>query len=204
MVTSSSRIASTLAIAIAALACADPRAAEPPHPAAPAHSHAIYAEFARDSNKLMANGLNRRVFNTVEAQAGSDIALGSDGAISLEPGTYRITGFSIVTMQATFGLPKALHDTNYPGYCLVYPKAAEAAGGMEVLKQAIAVGSPQTALDTVPSLFDVIYTTTTRTEIAVGHQSGEELNNEVYLSVYEVEGIPSDDHLFARIAITKL
>jgi hypothetical protein len=38
----------------------------------------------------------------------------------------------------------------------------------------------------------------------VGHQSGENLHDEVYLSVYEVAGIKSEFHLFARIVITKM
>jgi hypothetical protein len=30
------------------------------------------------------------------------------------------------------------------------------------------------------------------------------LNGEVYLSVYDVTGIPSDYHVFARVSITEL
>jgi hypothetical protein len=174
-----------------------------PPPARPA-SHAVFAEFARDSNKLMKNGLNRRIFNVTEAHAGSDITLGNDGYISLEPGTYRISGFSTVSMQTTFAPPTMQHNNNYPGYCMLYPRSAEAAGGMEILKQVIAIGSPHNALDMAPSLFDVIYTVTTKTDIALGHQSGEDLHDEVYLSVYEVEGTKSEYHVFARIAITRM
>jgi hypothetical protein len=31
-------------------------------------------------------------------------------------------------MQTTFAPPKATHDTNYPGYALVYPSADETSG----------------------------------------------------------------------------
>lgn len=165
-------------------------------------SYAIYAEYAKE-NKLMKGGLNRRVFNTVEAQAGSDIALASDGSISLERGTYRITGLSAVTTQVTMNPQPLTNNTNYPGYCLVYPVATETSG-MEVLKQAIAIGSPQTAVDMCPSFFDAIYTATEKISIAVGHQSGDDLHNEVYLAVFEVDGTKSPYHLFARIAITRL
>ncbi len=151
----------------------------------------------------MKNGLNRRVFNTTKAQAGTDITLGSDGIITLEPGTYRITGFSNVSMQVTFKPSTITHDNNYPGYAIVYPKSVETAG-REMLKQAIAIGSPQTAQYMAPSLLDAIYTAAARTEFAVGHQSGDNLNNEVYLSVYEVDGERSDYHVVARIAITKM
>lgn len=171
--------------------------------ASPSPSYAIYAEYAHGSNKLMKDGLNRRVFNKVEAQVGSDIALNSDGSITLEPGTYRISGFSITTMQTTFAPPEPKNDNNYPGYALVYPLADES-DGESALEHAIGIGSPQNALDTTPSLLDLVYTTKTKTKIAVGHQSGDDLNDEVYLSVYEVAGIPSDYHVFARISITKL
>ena len=168
----------------------------------PAAAYAIYAEYARNANKLMRPGLNRRVFNSVEAQAGAAIGLHDDGSITLQPGTYRITGFSITTMQVTFAPPQPQHDTNYPGYALVY-RVADESQGAALVQAAIAVGSPQTALDTTPSLFDTIYTTREQTAIAVGHQSGQDLHDEVYLSVYEVAGTPSDYHVFARIAITQ-
>jgi hypothetical protein len=53
-------------------------------------------------------------------------------------------------------------------------------------------------------MFDLFYTTAKKTDIAVGHQSGADLHNEVYLSIYEMNGTPSDYHVFARITITKL
>ena len=167
-------------------------------------SYAIYAEYAKGSNKLMKDGLNRRVFNTVEAQSGKDIKLNEDGSVTLQPGTYRITGFSITTMQTTFAPAVPQNDNNYPGYALVYPVADETEPGATLLKHAIGIGSPQNALDTTPSLFDLVYTTKTTVDIAVGHQSGDALKNEVYLSVYTVAGIPSDYHVFARVSITKL
>jgi hypothetical protein len=148
-------------------------------------------------------GLNQRVFNVVEAQAGNAIHLNSDGSITLQPGTYHITGYSITTMQTTFAPPQPKHDDNYPGYALVY-RAADASEGTDLVKDAISIGSPQTALDGTPSLFDAVYTAHKKTTIAVGHQSGGDLHDEVYLSVYEVAGTPSDYHVFARISITKL
>jgi hypothetical protein len=167
------------------------------------HSYAVYGEYARGSNKLMKNDLNRRVFNKVETQEGSDIQLNDDGSITLQPGTYHITGYSITTMQTTFAPPQPKHNSNYPGYALVYPAADETAG-QSLLQHVIGIGSPQTALDGTPSMFDLFYTTKKKTEIAVGHQSGADLHNEVYLSVYEVAGTASDYHVFARIAITRL
>lgn len=166
-------------------------------------SYAVYGEYASGSNKLMKPDLNRRVFNKVEAQSGNDIHLNDDGSITLQRGRYHVTGYSITTMQTTFAPPKAAHDTNYPGYALVYP-AADETSGQSLLEHAIGTGSPQTALDGTPSMFDLYYTAQEKTEIAVGHQSGAKLYDEVYLSVYEVAGTPSNYHVFARISITKL
>jgi hypothetical protein len=189
-------------LALAVLAAAGCGGSKRAGAAAKAPSYAVYAEFASGSNKVMKGGLNRRVFNKIEAQAGSDIKLNSDGSISLLPGTYRMTGFSLVSMQTTFAPPTIKHDNNYPGYCLVYPKAYESS--KDVLKHTIVIGSPGTAFDGTPSLFNVVYTTHKKIDIAVGHQSGDNLHGEVYLSVYKVNGVPSNYHVFARIAITKL
>jgi hypothetical protein len=166
-----------------------------------ADSYAIYGEFAQDSNVLMKAGLNRRVFNKAEAQKGTDIRLEKDGSITLKPGTYRITGFSSVTMQNSFKLVQPKNDLNYPGYGLVYPKEFET---KDPLKHQIGIGSAGTALDGSPSLFDLVFTCEKETQICVGHQSGEDLHEEVYLSVYDVEGAKSPYHVFARISIFKL
>lgn len=190
---------SSLALLLALAGCGQ---TPDPAPASRPSSYAIYGEYARDNNKLMQRGLNQRVFNKVEAQSGADIALNSDGTISLQPGTYRITGFSLVTMQASFAPPQARNNTNYPGYSVVYPKGST--NLQEVMQRLIGIGSPQTALDGVPSLFDLVYTTPVKTDIVIGHQSGADLHNEVYLSVYEVDGIKSEGHVFARVAITRM
>jgi hypothetical protein len=162
---------------------------------------AIFAEYARERNILMKNGLNRRVFNVTEAIHGADIRLEADGSVLVLPGVYRITGFSMVTMQAKMAPPVMLNNTNYPGYCLLYPREHEADNP---LGNNIAIGSPATAFDTCPSLFDFVFACERPTYICVGHQSGEHLNDEVYLSVYDVDGIPSEYHVFARIAINRM
>jgi hypothetical protein len=166
-------------------------------------SAAIYAEYARDANKPMKNGLNRRVFNKREAQQGRDITLNSDGCFTLAPGTYRLTGFSAVTMQTTMGPPSYPNGMNYPGYCMVYPQSVERAAQNDVLKAAIAIGSGATSGEISPSLFDAIHEFTSRTNVCVGHQAGE-LKDPIYLSIYDVGGIKSDYHVMARVSITKL
>ena len=71
----------------------------------------------------------RSFFNVVEAQAGADIALNDGGSITLQPGTYRFTGFSLTTMQTTFAPAVTQHDADYPGYALIYRVADEQQGG---------------------------------------------------------------------------
>ena len=164
-------------------------------------SYAIYGEYAAGANKPMQNGLNRRVFNRIEAQSGPDIHLNPDGSITLMPGTYRLTGFSAVTMQTSMAPPQV--TSNYPGYCMVYPKDVEKSGH-EVIAQSIAIGSGATSSELEASLFDAIHTFDRKTDICVGHQSGDDLQGQVWLSIYTVGGVPSDYHLMARIAITKL
>ena len=166
-------------------------------------SYAIYAEFAQEANKLMKNGLNRRVFNKIEAQSGTDIELQPDGSIILQPGTYRISGVSTVTMQTTLAPPSFPHNDTYVGYAMVYPVSAENLG-MDTVKRAIAISSASTAAYFAPAVFDAIYTTKEREAIAVGHQAGNELNNEVYLSIYSVSGVSSDYHAVARVTITRM
>jgi hypothetical protein len=149
----------------------------------------------------MKKGLNRRVFNKVEAQRGEDISLQADGSITLMPGTYRITGFSLVTMQEKLAAPVSAGGFNYPGYCLVYEKDAEA---NDPLQRNIGIGCPSTAREMTPSLFDLVFHVDRVAQICVGHQSGEEFPDKVFLSVYKVDGVSSPFHVFARIAITRL
>lgn len=164
-------------------------------------SYAIYAEFAKEVNVPMKKGLNRRVFNKVEAQRGEDISLQADGSITLMPGTYRITGFSLVTLQEKLAAPVSVGGFNYPGYCLVYEKDFEE---NDPLGHNVGIGSPSTALDMTPSLFDLVFHVDRVAQICVGHQSGDEFQDKVYLSVYSVDGVSSPYHVFARIAITRL
>jgi hypothetical protein len=172
-------------------------------PATTRLSYAVYGEYARTANKLMKNGLNRRVFNKVEAQSGNDITLNADGSITLLPGTYRITGSSTVTMQTSFAPPAINNNNNYPGYSIVYPVSLEQSG-LATVEQAIAIGTPNTASYLAPSVFEAVYTALLTTNIAVGHQSGNDLHGEVYLSIYDVDGAKSDYHAVARVAITRL
>src|SRR5438045_448064 len=188
-------------LVIALIACTRPNPVVVREHEAP--STAIYAEYARDANKPMKNGLNRRVFNKREAEYGHEIMLKSDGCFTVLPGTYRLTGFSAVTMQTTMAPPSYPHNLNYPGYCMVYPESAESAAQDEILKAAIAIGSGATSGEIYPSLFDAIHTFPSKTDVCVGHQAGE-LQDPLYLSIYDVGATKSDYHGMPRLSITKL
>ena len=54
------------------------------------------------------------------------------------------------------------------------------------------------------SIRTIVTRATAPIAIAVGHQSGDELYDEVYLSVYEVEGVTSDYHAVARVTIVRM
>lgn len=167
------------------------------------HSFAIYGEYARTANKVMQNGLNRRLFNKREAEHGPHIRLQEDGSIRLLPGMYRMTGFSTVTMQTAM-TPSVVQGSNFPGYCLVY-RTADENSGEALLANAISIGSPTAADALSPSLFDAALTIDEETSICVGHQAGDDLGGQVWLSIYQpAGGVPSDYHAVARIAITRL
>jgi hypothetical protein len=165
---------------------------------------AIFAEYASESNKKMEAGLNRRVFNRIEvADSRHNVLLAADGSVVFNPGTYRITGFSNVTMQDELWPAPLKHATTYPGYCLVYKKDDEHKSQAEILPLALGIGSPTAAAYFAPSTFDLVAIFDERTAICVGHQVGN-TNGEVYLSIYEIDGTKSDYHAVARVAITKL
>jgi hypothetical protein len=166
--------------------------------------HAIFGEYASRFNKKMVNGLNRRVFNREEVtDKNGNIILGTDGAITLNPGMYRIMGFSNVTMQDELWPSPLRHATTYPGYCLVYRKEDEPKSQDDLLPLALGIGSPTAAAYFAPSTFDLVAVIASKTEICAGHQVGAS-NDEVYLSIYEIDGTKSDYHAVARIGITRL
>lgn len=166
-------------------------------------SIAIYAEYARESNKVMHDGLNRRVFNVKEVERGKGISLDADGSITLAPGTYRLTGFSTVTMQTAMS-PPDISSGNFPGYCMLYRREDEALDE-KLLPKALAIGSGATSAYLEPSTFDTVCTFEEVTHICVGHQSGGGLNGRVWLSIYQpTDGVPSEYHVVARISITRL
>ncbi len=168
---------------------------EPPK----ALSHAVLAEFGQE-NTLMDGGLNRRVFNQVLSERGDKIALDEDGSVSIQPGSYRISGLSLITMQDVL-TPISANEV-YPGYCVVYDCRYD---GREALSSAVAVGTMGVALYSSPSIFDTVVTFSEPTEICLGHQAGQVIKENVYLTYIDgdPEG-PSDARIFAQMSIFEL
>ncbi len=168
-------------------------------------SLAIYEERTSRAtgNKLMGNGVNRRIFNIKTKQSGKAITCDNNGRIFLEPGTYRISGFSTVTMEIT--MPNPYKEYDYPGYCMVYPTKYESLGREELQLYLWGVGGVASSDKCSPSCFDMVYTITKNDTISVGHQSGANYKYPIYLSVYKtLEGDSSDYRVFSRIAIQRL
>ncbi len=162
-------------------------------------SHAVLAELGQE-NKLMDGGLNRRILNEALAERGDKIELHEDGSVSIQPGTYRISGISLITMQD--GLTPIQANEVYPGYCIVYDCRYS---GREALSNAVAVGTMGVALYSSPSLFDTVVTFSAPTDICLGHQAGEEIEEDVYLTYIDGDPAgPSDARIFAQMSIFEL
>src|SRR2546430_12274936 len=124
----------------------------------------------------MGEGSVNRTFNIMEGEQGKAISRvrTNDPAtdctqIQLLAGTYRITGFSIVSMDLPTAPPVLNPSNKYPGYCLVY-NAANPPKGVSDMGKALNIGSVSTAFDTAPSLFDCVFKCAETTRISVAHQ----------------------------------
>jgi hypothetical protein len=163
-----------------------------PHP----HTYAVFAEHS-PTTKLMQPGMNTRVFNQVEAQAGTGIDLDMNtGAITLAPGTYHITGFSS-TAYATVEPPEMV-ATRAPangGYCRLRLTTESA----EDRDAGFVFGGISTA-NVVPSLVETYFTAPEETSFVMEHQCGSNVQDVCLQS----DAGGSTRHVFARICIRRL
>lgn len=165
-------------------------------------AYAVYAEQTKsvDDTVEMATGVVARTFNTQEVQTGIAIRQVSEREIELQPGTYRISGVSILTMVTSSAPVPTDGLTNiYPGYCMVYDSSKPPTE--QDMSGVICLGTPGTAYDTDPSIFDCFYSCEQTMRISLGHQCSYDMpaDHKVYLraggSIY---------HVFARMAILKI
>jgi hypothetical protein len=184
------------------------------------HPYEAYAIYADQPTQLgvateMGAGVVPRTFNVVQAESGVAISRVRTNdpstdctVIQLLAGTYRITGFSILTMDNPLGPdgktnPPVLKVTNkFAGYALLYD-ADKPPKGVADLGSAIDLGSVQQAYDSTPSLIDIVASFTKTTRITMGHQctytpGGKE---PVYIRIATRDSL---FHTFAKISILKI
>jgi len=170
--------------------------------------YAVFTELSPD-NKAMTPGFNTRVFTDVDSQRGNSIRCDfKTGAITLAPGSYHITGFSMSTYNSG-GEPPEMTTVRSPaaaGYCRLRtydPKATVDPSNMRSIPNedpsVFCVGSPCTP-NMTPSLFEAYYTTEKEAQIILEHQMGH-APDKIYLRVYIEK---SKWHAFARIAIRRI
>ena len=170
--------------------------------------YAVFTEFSPDT-RTMTSGFNTRVFTDVDSQRGNSIRCDfQTGAITLAPGSYHITGFSMSTYNSG-GEPPEMTTVRSPaaaGYCRLRtydPKATVDPSDMRSIPNedpsVLCVGSPCTP-NMTPSLFETYFTTEKEGQIILEHQMGH-APDKIYLRVY-IEN--SKWHAFAKIAIRKI
>ena len=137
-----------------------------------------------------------------------DLVLRDGSIVKLAPGTYQISGHSMVAYFTNDDPPETI-VTRSPasaGYCRLRsfdPDAAVDPANLRELPNSdprvMCIGSPSTA-NLVPSLFEAFYETDKPAQILLEHQSGSK-PEQIYLRVF-VEN--SKWHAFARISIRGL
>jgi hypothetical protein len=174
----------------------------------PGPDYAVFTEFSPDT-KAMTPGFNARVFTDCDSQRGNSIRCDfKTGVITLAPGSYHVTGFSMATYNSG-GEPPEMTTVRAPaaaGYCRLRtydPKRTVDPTDMRSLPNddpsVFCIGSGCTA-NMVPSLFEAYYTTDKDVQIVLEHQMGH-APDRIYLRVYTEN---SKWHALARIAIRKL
>ncbi len=170
--------------------------------------YAVFTEFSPDS-KMMTPGFNARVFTDAEQQRGHSIQCDfATGVVTLAPGSYHVSGFSMATYNSGSEPPEmtTIRSPAAAGYCRLRsfdPKRQAAPSDMRSIPNedasVICIGSPCTP-NMTPSLFEAYYTTEQEARILVEHQMGH-APDRIFLRVYAEK---SRWHAFARIAIRKL
>lgn len=170
--------------------------------------YAVFTELSPDS-KLMTPGWNRRIFTDIDARKGSAIQCDfTTGIVTLVPGSYHITGLSMVTYNTGKEPPetttvRALASAGYCRLRTVDPGVVLQSANLRELPNSdptvICIGSPSTA-NLVPSLFETFYEADKTTQLLLEHQSGSN-PDEIYLRVFVQN---SKWHAFARISIRGL
>lgn len=170
--------------------------------------YAVFTEFSPSTKKMEA-GWNRRIFTDTDARKGTSIQCDlASGVVTLAPGSYHISGFSMVAYDSG-GEPAEMTTIRAPasaGYCRVRSVAADASVAPLDLRaianndrSVLCIGSTASA-NMTPSLFETFYETSNPAHIVVEHQVGSK-PEQVYLRVFAAN---SKWHAFARISIRRM
>ncbi|HZO46751.1 MAG TPA: hypothetical protein VFB68_12710 [Xanthobacteraceae bacterium] len=173
--------------------------------AAAGPDYAVFTEMSPESKPLKA-GWNTRVFTDTDARNGNAIRCDfATGIVTVAPGTYHISGLSIVTYN-TGGEPAEMATVRAPasaGYCrlrLLGPTYVDPETIKNEDSSVKCIGTGATA-NMGPSLFETYLTTTApETKMLVEHQAGSN-PEQIYLRVYTQN---SKWHVQARISIRRL
>jgi hypothetical protein len=174
----------------------------------PGLEYAVFTEFSPET-KLLKGGWNTRVFTDTDMKQGDSIRCDfATGIITLTPGLYHITGYSMVVYNsggeppemATIRAPAAggysrlrVHDPN------VMVDQSSMRGLDNSDPNVISIGSPSTP-NLTPSIFETYYATDTDKHILLEHQSGTHPDH-TYLRI-NIEN--SKWHALARISIRRI
>ena len=175
---------------------------------APRAEYAVFTEFS-PATKVLKGGWNTRVYTNTDAKQGDSIRCDFEtGLITLAPGSYHISGYSMVVYDSG-GEPPEMATIRAPaagGYSRLRvhdPKRKVDQTDMRSLDNAdpsvISIGSPSTP-NMTPSIFDAYFTTDKDVQILVEHQSGNHPDH-TYLRI-NIEN--SKWHALARISIRRL
>jgi len=169
---------------------------------------AVFTELSPDT-KPMKPGWNRRMFTNTDSRKGDSIQCDfATGTVTLAPGTYHLSGMSIVTYH-TGKEPTETTTIKAPaasaGYCRL--RTVEPGDKAEVTSlrgidngnpSVICVGSTSTA-NMVPSIFDTFFETARPARLVHEHQSGDK-PDQIYLRVFAEN---SKWHALARLSVRR-
>lgn len=178
------------------------------HAQSPSIDYAVFTEFSPQNKKLLP-GWNRRIFTDTDSRKGSSIQCDFEtGIVSLAPGTYHLSGLSIVAYDSSTAPPE-MTTTRSPaaaGYCRLRRLAGDPGPeqiGLRDIDNAdpsvICIGSPSSA-NLAPSVFEAFCEAEQPTRLLLEHQAGSN-PQDILLRVFVAN---SKWHAVARLAIRRL
>ncbi len=184
-------VAAVITVALAGSGCASRE---------PARS--AWASFTEHglANVPMKPGANVRVFDETSADTNGLIGYDqADGYLTLEPGTYRVDGWSLTTFGYELTPEQQAATFSAPGYAYLWNVDDNK---FEIL------GSMQDPLYSQPSVLNGIVEVGKTTRYYLAHQNGRNVTG-IYLQAYDPaavmpDGSVSTNHAFAQLVVDRL